>query len=261
MPFPFAALAAAGSFASGLGSLASGLGIGGGGANNKARAAALVDQRDELRRDRLDGPSDIVTGARKAGLHPLAVLGQSGYTPTASTTSSKKRFNPAEIGQGVDRALKAGQSAVQRKMDDLTLEKMGLENDYLKTQIAGSVKAISNTGSVPSIHTDNNGRHSSGGLNDYLSRVQSKKLGIEDGLAPKHKIMVGQDGKPVRVLNTDVVGDNEILMAIDAITSTVPDLTKNYIKRHAKNFSRKLNHPRSRYTHHKKQFKKYFAKK
>ena len=131
--------------ASGIGSLASGFGLG---SSKGPKAADVFDwQKKWEKKKALDGPSWLVKGAKKAGLSPLAVLGtQPIGSPTVSVGGSDNSFNPAEIGQGVSRALNAGRSAVERKMDDLLLEKAQLENDFLKTQIAGSVRAITNTG-------------------------------------------------------------------------------------------------------------------
>jgi hypothetical protein len=147
-----------GAFASGIGSLASGLGLGGGKKGPTAYEAALAGVNAEKERA-LQLPRYIVQGAKKAGLHPLAVMGTSTPISVSAGYNGDKGVDFAQMGQGIDRALNAGRSATQRKLDELAVEKAGLENDYLRTQIAGSQKAIAGTGSTVAIrsNTDDTG--------------------------------------------------------------------------------------------------------
>lgn len=86
-----------------------------------------------------------VNDAKQAGIHPLYALGAS--TPTY--TPSSLQLNPtnpgtgiAAAGQDISRAINATRSAGQRTdaftktVQDLTLQKMGLENQLLGSQIA-----------------------------------------------------------------------------------------------------------------------------
>ncbi|MBX2833764.1 MAG: hypothetical protein KTR28_02210 [Micavibrio sp.] len=89
-----------------------------------------------------------VNDAKQAGLHPLSALGQS---PAMSNSASyiqspEKGVDFHALGQGIDRAANAGRNQTQRELDNLRLERAKLENDYLKTQIAGSAQAITNSG-------------------------------------------------------------------------------------------------------------------
>lgn len=265
-----AALAAAGptlskigTFAGGLGSLASGLGIGGGGsgAGAAARTAKSVGEAN-LQNSYASArnlPKAIVKGAKRAGLHPLAVLG----SPVAASQgvsvgggASSNGFDPASIGQGIDRALNAGRSGVQRKLDELALEKAGLENDYLRTQIAGSQRAITNTAAVPSLDSGDN----LSGITDFLSKLTLNKIGLKDGVEPLMKALVDQDGQTVNVLNADATGDNEILMLQNYLTRTLPDQIGNYYRRSAKQAKRALTSKKSPGYKIEKFRKKYFTR-
>lgn len=244
------ALGTIGSVASGLGSLASGLGLGGKGSNWKGMRSGYEMQREYSNyaaQDALTNEKRRLRHLQKdIGLHPLSVVGtgNSYSAPSVSVGgSSDNGVNFAEMGQGVDRAVNAGRSAVQRKLDELALEKAQLSNDYLRTQIAGSQKALlaNNSGAVPPVlpvsprGSSQSAGNASGAVGDILKNWRSQQVGIADGIAPRHKYMIGTDGNKTRVLNTDVVGDNEILMAWDALISTMPDEMMNLLKRSYKN--------------------------
>ena len=96
-------------------------------------------------------------------------------------------------------------------MDDLTLEKMGLENDYLKTQIAGSVKAIGNTSASNVAPVDNTG----GDVHDVIKRIKPHHFQAQNS-KPLLRIGVDSKGNPLRVYNEDL-GDNEVLQALTAL--------------------------------------------
>ena len=176
------------------------------------------------------GIQDRVAGAVKAGkehgLHATALLGvqPSGGGSFSAGYDTKPDPDFASMGQGIARAANAYRTGVQRKLDDLALEKAQLSNDYLKVQIAGAQKAITNTGSIPSAPMDDRiTTAASGNIGDLLKRWKSDRIGIDNGINPLHKIAVNQDGDPIPVLNTDVVGDNEIMMLVDYITTTLKD--------------------------------------
>jgi len=95
-----------------------------------------------------------IEAAKANGLHPLTAVG--GGTTAGSMQAVYKDKGPDldKLGQGIDRALNAGRNATQRKLDELALEKAGLENDYLRTQIAGSQAAISGTAGTVAIRSN-----------------------------------------------------------------------------------------------------------
>lgn len=146
-----------GSFASGLGSLASGLGFGS--KKGKGLGEQLSTNLRWKKQEALDLPTHVVRGAKKAGLSPLTVMGMSpSYGPTI-TAGGSKGVDLEQFGQGVDRALNAGRNSVQRKLDEAALEHAQLSNDYLRTQIAGAQKAITRSGATPPIRSTEGETH------------------------------------------------------------------------------------------------------
>lgn len=82
---------------------------------------------------------DKVAAAKKAGISPLYALGAP--VMSASSAVGEAADNPlgralSDMGQDVGRAVAATQSAAERQLQTLTLQKAGLENDYLRAQIA-----------------------------------------------------------------------------------------------------------------------------
>lgn len=85
-----------------------------------------------------------VADAKAAGVHPLYALGANtvSYSPVSvGDTSMGSAFS--NMGQDVGRAIEAVQSEPERtaakQLTALQLERAGLENEFLKTQIAGQI--------------------------------------------------------------------------------------------------------------------------
>lgn len=79
-----------------------------------------------------------VADATKAGLHPLAALGANtmSYSPVQIGDMSQPL---AEMGQNVDRSIAATANGTERssaQIGALQMERAGLENDLLRSQIA-----------------------------------------------------------------------------------------------------------------------------
>lgn len=83
-----------------------------------------------------------VEDAKKAGVHPLAALGATtqGYSPVSQSIGD---FSQA--GQSLGRALDAHMSTGERHIAQLAVEKAGLENEYLRAQIASVRSRIAQT--------------------------------------------------------------------------------------------------------------------
>jgi len=85
-----------------------------------------------------------VADAKKAGIHPLYALGANtmSYSPVATGD-----FGVSQAGQDIGRAIDATRGhndraqAVQKTMNDLTVTRMGLENELLAAQIAKTRQA------------------------------------------------------------------------------------------------------------------------
>lgn len=95
-----------------------------------------------------------VADAKAAGVHPLYALGANtvSYSPVSvGDTSIGSALS--DMGQDVGRAVEAVQSQPERdaakKLTLLQLERAGLENEYLKTQIQGQVTSNLRNAQVP----------------------------------------------------------------------------------------------------------------
>lgn len=123
------------------------------GQSNKAnREAARERERDrKLQLDTLQNQIQWrMADAQKAGVHPVAALGMSpsGYVPVGSAGTEALDF--AGLGQDISRAIHAGQTERERRaaagrasieatqaqeVHLLSVERMGLENELLRSQI------------------------------------------------------------------------------------------------------------------------------
>lgn len=124
--------------------------------HNQAQEA-LAAQNIALQREfAQSGISWKVADAQRAGIHPLAALGAqtTSFSPV-SVGGGAATSDYGSMGQDLGRALKAAMSdqdreeQTRREASKLALEKAGLENDILKTELASKVKRMeTNAGSV-----------------------------------------------------------------------------------------------------------------
>lgn len=106
--------------------IAAGATIGGGIINRSAQRHA--EQRDDTQIQRR------MRDASAAGVHPIAALGMSGYSGSTAT-STAFGDSVAKSGQAIGNALSRSLDTDGRALKALVLEKAGLENDLLRTQI------------------------------------------------------------------------------------------------------------------------------
>lgn len=147
MPLP--SLAAAGSFlgqvggfASGLGSIASAFGIGGGGGLNRKEYRDQIRIQNKVWRESL---APNVDALKSAGIHPLVGFG-SMPNPSATVTVGDDLGSRMErAGQGLGRAGQALMSQEERVFAqasaELSLERQSLENELLRSQITNIHRA------------------------------------------------------------------------------------------------------------------------
>lgn len=128
-------------------------GIFGGNSAKKQQQAQLDLQEDFAKK----GIQWRVKDAQKAGIHPLYALGAqtSQFSPIAITGNDFGAGVAAagqDIGRAIDATRTAGSQAgaIQKTMQDLTVQRMGLENELLSAQIA-RVKQPSNPPPMPSM--------------------------------------------------------------------------------------------------------------
>lgn len=93
-----------------------------------------------------------VADARKAGLHPLAAMGHSMVSPTATSFGTP---DYSSMGQNIGRAVDAVTSN-EEKVDDYTktvqalnVQRLDLENDLIRTQLVNSASALNRQPSSP----------------------------------------------------------------------------------------------------------------
>lgn len=114
------------------------LGAVGGLAGGLLNKSAADDQADLQKDFAKKGIQWKVADATKAGLHPLAALGAN--TLSYSPVQIGDMAGPlSDMGQNIGRAVEATQNGTERaagKLGLLQLERAGLENDLLRTQIA-----------------------------------------------------------------------------------------------------------------------------
>lgn len=100
-----------------------------------------------------------VADAKKAGIHPLYAMGAPTMSPAVSVQSDPLAASLSSMGQDVSRAVRATSNASEREGGDmlqtLALERAGLQNELLRSQIASINARTSQGGQVgPPIPTD-----------------------------------------------------------------------------------------------------------
>lgn len=107
-------------------------------ANERARQEDYAHQKEFAQ----SGITWKVEDARRAGIHPAIALGAqpASYSPIGVGDTGTQHL--AASGQDLSRAIDSTRtafsrtSAYEQTVQDLTLQKMGLENEYLASQIA-----------------------------------------------------------------------------------------------------------------------------
>lgn len=101
----------------------------------------MARQQEQLQREfAQSGIQWRVADAQKAGLHPLAALGNQGvsFSPVSMGDGGGAKWDFGNMGQDIGRALKSAMSAEDRdekEMRDLTLERAKLQNDVLRQEL------------------------------------------------------------------------------------------------------------------------------
>lgn len=126
-----------------LGSLISaGAGLLGGIFGNKSAESNMQKQMDMQKEFAQEGIRWRVADAKAAGIHPLAALGAQtvSYAPQAFTDSLGPAMASAgqDIGRAIDATRTPGErtGAYVKTVQDLNVQRLGLENQLLATQIA-----------------------------------------------------------------------------------------------------------------------------
>lgn len=175
-----------------------------------------------------------VAAAKKAGVHPLYAIGAptTGFSPPAmvgSDSGPNMGQRLADFGQDVSRAVGAYASREDRERAAvnaaLDTENRQLQNDLLRSQIrrassAGTASGVTLDGPVV-------------GQSDARYPIQQNMpMGYGD-TAPLWVKGKDANGDPVRVYNTNGLGDNETLQVLTS-PAAVYDMVRNLGQRFGK---------------------------
>jgi hypothetical protein len=110
-----------------------------GGGSSKSKGRSALEQQetalDTQKKAARDIPEFMVEGAKRAGLHPLAVLGMQ---PAAGSTiyENIREDVGSNLGQNLGRAIAANyKGAKAERLEDLAIRNAELRNDLLEAQI------------------------------------------------------------------------------------------------------------------------------
>lgn len=176
-----------------------------------------------------NGVARRVEDAKRAGVNPMVALGMNPYQGGVASVvgdvgGGESKFGAlAKAGADVSRAIAARGTAEERAaaktLAGLALEKAGLENDLLRSQIR-TMEAQSAPAPVGS------GNYEDVVMKDVRYPTQSRMpMGYGD-TAPFWREGKDRNGRPVRVYN-DELGDNEVLQAVTSPIA-VMDMLRNH---------------------------------
>lgn len=212
--------------------ISSGANLLGGLFGKKKRGPSFQDQLDMSRASIFTNMKATMDAARENKIHPLFALGN---TPAGGMSFEVGGDEPdnrignwmRDTGQDIASALfKRGTKedrAYAKVTADLAVERGMLENELLKSQIAqirGAGPAMPSGGEVLPGQADSSG----------LYPLIKPGIGYGDA-APLHSISIDENGRPMRVFNTNDLGDNEMLQFLHTLRYSVPDyLDQNFTK-------------------------------
>lgn len=139
---------------------------------------------------------DIAAGAKKHGINMLTALGVAPSTPSYQYgTPQRPQVNTNHLNKafsaGVDRSNSVGLSAQERTLQELAIENASLGNDFLRVQIAGAQKALTNTGLPPAYP-------------DPSMQSQKDDLGLSVSIPPAFMTYSLGNGKTAKVINPEL---------------------------------------------------------
>lgn len=185
-----------------VGNIAGGLlGFAGARSNQNAVGDANANNAALQREFAQQGVRWRVEDAKKAGIHPLFALGAQ-VTPASPSFVGDTSMGSAmaSMGQDLSRAMHSTRTRGERltsQMEGLQLERASLENELIRSQIAGSKMAILNqAGGNPPLPTlDDSGRV------DVLDSKRTSTMpfdsSTEAAVSPANKAFINRDGSVV----------------------------------------------------------------
>lgn len=205
-------------------------GLMGGGVSAKKQLGMLRGQYAEAQRNARQMPSDIVTGMRNAGLHPLVGF-SGGFQPSMATGSiGGEDSRGSQIADGISRAANVYAGRAEReigaKAAELSLENQELQNEMLRTQIL-HMKAPGTPPGFSGTKIDGQG-DSHLAVAKAAIEAMDTPFGRTQGSFPLHKTAYDEDGDAVRFYNEESLGDNDIAQIAHFLRYTMPDYFHNF---------------------------------
>lgn len=111
-------------------------------------AGGLINRNEARRAEKQNPVLKRVNDAKAAGVHPLYALGAGGLQTTPASTSFGDAV--ARSGQAIGNGLSRSLDTDGRAVKTLLLEKAGLENELLRTQIVRAKSEITNSNAANS---------------------------------------------------------------------------------------------------------------
>lgn len=179
-----------------------------------AQSAASLDFQSKL-------PRVMKAAWKEAGIHPVYGMGgaSSSFSPSFSVGGDSDGPSVGEsvtqMGQGISRAAEALISTRER-----------LQNRMIETQIEG--QELENTKKAADLALVT-GPMATPGIPDARYPGQDNMpIGYGD-TGPLYRKAIDHNGRSIDVLNEDVVGDSEVLQALNAMVRTIPQWMANNV--------------------------------
>lgn len=210
-------------------SLASGVKSLFGGDKSKGMGEQLATQLKWQKEAANDLPIHQVRGWEKAGIHPLYAAGSPAFSSSPiSLGGGFSTADSSDMGQGLSRAAMAVGDADQRRMElkaaELQLERGGLENDLLRSEIARNVQQLGPP--MPSVDTVK-----------VPHEIFANRDGFMPGKNPAHQDLHWNDKDSVRAMSEALNNaglDDGPAQWYYQLTRTVPDMLYADIKKLAR---------------------------
>lgn len=159
--------------------------------------------------------------AKQHGIHPLHMMGLPSTSQAApSVVSSGRDYSSfAMAGSDIARSLMAGQSNMER-----------LQERLLEAQIEGQeIDNVSRASQVARTNAMPGSPPSGLMLGERLQSIPHSGLGISRGVHPLHTVAIDEDGNPVRLFNSEDLGDNDIAQLLHTMRYTLPDVIEGQV--------------------------------
>lgn len=192
-----------------------------------SRLAVEAEERSLKNQQHLDMNrlSWLVQGAKRAGIHPLHAIGMPATAPASysasagSDSGNLSRF--AGAGADLARAIHAGNSNMER-----------LQERLLESQIKGQeIDNVARASEIARVNAMPGSPPAGLMLGEKLQQMPHAGTGLSRGAHPLSVVAIDEKGRPIRLFNTQDLGDNEVAQGMHALRYTLPDWIDQNISR------------------------------